>query len=170
MILLLALVVIALAVMLVVLFNRVRGMQQAYETLIASEDGGAAAAADHRFQRQLDHAQERLNTAAAEMEDLRAQLVRSVQGIGFTRYDAFDEMAGQLSYSLALVTPAGDGVVVSAINGRTDSRTYAKVLHGGASPQPMSDEERAALTDAVAALTAPVKPRLDDSGGGTTRD
>ena len=44
------------------------------------------------------------------------------------RYDALSEMSGQLSFSVALLNALGDGVVLSSINGRTETRTYAKIV------------------------------------------
>ena len=46
--------------------------------------------------------------------------------LAVVRYDALSEMSGQLSFSVALLNALGDGVVLSSINGRTETRTYAK--------------------------------------------
>ena len=42
------------------------------------------------------------------------------------RYDAFGDLAGALSFSAALLDDAGNGLVLSSINGRSETRTYAK--------------------------------------------
>jgi Protein of unknown function (DUF4446) len=54
-------------------------------------------------------------------------------------------MGGQLSYSLALLDEAGDGIVLTAINGRAETRSYAKEVKGGQSTHNLSDEEQAAI-------------------------
>jgi hypothetical protein len=64
------------------------------------------------------------------------------------RYDAFGDMGGRLSWSLALADDRGDGVVLTSISGRSDARTYAKNLAGWASDQPLSPEEEDAVTRA----------------------
>ena len=57
-------------------------------------------------------------------------------------------MSGQLSFSVALLNAAGDGVVLSSINGRSETRTYAKVVLAGAGAQELSPEEEQAVRSA----------------------
>ena len=73
---------------------------------------------------------------------------RALRDLAIVRYDALHEMTGQLSFSVALLNSAGDGVVLSSINGRSETRTYAKVVLGGAGTQPLSPEEQQAVRSA----------------------
>jgi hypothetical protein len=66
---------------------------------------------------------------------------RALREIAIIRYDALKEMSGRLSFSLALLNAVGDGVVLSSINGRAETRTYAKPVRGGKGTQPLSPEE-----------------------------
>lgn len=61
------------------------------------------------------------------------------------RYDAFGDMGGLLSFSAALMDDHGDGLVISSINGRTETRTYAKELTELRSEQSLSPEEEEAI-------------------------
>ena len=70
---------------------------------------------------------------------------RALRDLAVVRYDALSEMSGQLSFSVALLNALGDGVVLSSINGRSETRTYAKVVRGGAGAQPLSPEEEHAV-------------------------
>lgn len=81
---------------------------------------------------------------------LRELLAGAVQRVGLVRFDAFEDMGGQLSFSVALLNEAGDGVVVTSINGRQDTRVYAKPVTGGASGNNLSDEETEAIRQAMA--------------------
>lgn len=72
-----------------------------------------------------------------------------VQRVGLVRYDALEELAGQLSFSAALLNDEADGVVITTLNGRNDTRTWAKPIVKGASPFALSDEERQAITKAM---------------------
>ncbi len=56
---------------------------------------------------------------------------RALRDLAIVHYDALKEMSGHRSFSLALINAIGDGVVVSSINGRTETRTYAKVVQAG---------------------------------------
>ena len=54
-------------------------------------------------------------------------------------------MGGRLSFSAALLDGNGDGLVITSINGRQDTRTYAKRVRNGTSSRNLSDEERQAI-------------------------
>lgn len=73
---------------------------------------------------------------------------RALRDLAVVRYDALSEMTGQLSFSVALLNALGDGVVLSSINGRSETRTYAKVVQSGQGTQPLSPEEEYAVRTA----------------------
>jgi hypothetical protein len=75
--------------------------------------------------------------------------------VGLVRYDAFDDMGGHLSFSAALLDAAGNGVVITSINGRQDTRCYAKPVRGGESEYNLSAEEEAAIRQALAPAYEP---------------
>jgi hypothetical protein len=93
--------------------------------------------------------QRRVSTISRETAQLGKRLSGAVRTVGFTRYDAFPDIGGQLSFSAAFLDEAGDGVVLSIINGRSDSRSYAKAVRGGRSEHQLSEEERAAIAMAM---------------------
>jgi hypothetical protein len=72
----------------------------------------------------------------------------ALRDLAIIRYDALSEMSGQLSFSVALLNSLGDGVVLSSINGRSETRTYAKVIRSGDGAQPLSPEEEQAVRSA----------------------
>jgi hypothetical protein len=73
---------------------------------------------------------------------------RALRDIAVVRYDALREMSGHLSFSLALLNAMGDGVVLSSINGRAETRTYAKPIVAGHGDQELSPEEAQAVHSA----------------------
>jgi hypothetical protein len=76
---------------------------------------------------------------------LRELIAGTVSKVGLIRYDAFEDMGGALSFSVALLDEHRDGVVISAINGRTETRCYAKPVRDGTSEHNLSGEETAAI-------------------------
>ncbi len=72
----------------------------------------------------------------------------ALRDVAIVRYDALQEMSGQLSFSLALLNAVGDGVVLSSINGRAETRTYAKPVRAGKGVQQLSPEEAQAVHSA----------------------
>lgn len=74
----------------------------------------------------------------------------ALQKFHIVRYDAFEDMGGRLSFSAALLDDHGDGVVITSINGRTETRTYAKPVTALSSDHNLSEEEREAIAGAMA--------------------
>ena len=61
-------------------------------------------------------------------------LIRStVRHVGLLRYDAFEDVGGRLSFSCAMLDDEGSGVVLTSINGRQETRVYAKPVTTGTS-------------------------------------
>lgn len=75
---------------------------------------------------------------------------RAVQRVGVVRYDAFPDAGGRLSYSVALLDGAGNGVVLTTITGRSETRSYAKAVRAGTGTDPTSPEEQEAIAQALA--------------------
>jgi hypothetical protein len=100
----------------------------------------------------------RLRTAVEQLgvdgSRLAERVGGAVQRIGLVRYDAFEDMGGRLSFSAALLNESGDGVVITSINGRADTRCYAKPVTGAASGHNLSDEEAEAIRLAMAEKVA----------------
>ena len=82
---------------------------------------------------------------AAEVQALRTDMSTSLRHLAVVRYDAFGDMGGHLSWSMALLDDGGDGVVVTSIHGRSDSRTYAKNVSAWTANQQLSPEEEEAI-------------------------
>jgi hypothetical protein len=70
---------------------------------------------------------------------------QAIRDLAIVHYDALKEMSGQLSFSMAMINSAGDGVVLTSINGRSETRTYAKIVRAGHGVQSLSPEEQQAL-------------------------
>lgn len=83
-----------------------------------------------------------------EVAALKAESAQAMRHVAVVRYDAFTDTGGQLSWSLALLDDSGSGVVLSAIQGRNDSRSYAKNVAGWASETQLSPEEEDAISNA----------------------
>ncbi len=83
-----------------------------------------------------------------EVARLRDDAATSLRRPSVVRYDAFGDMGGRLSWSLALLDASGDGIVLTSIHGRSDARTYAKSVTRWQADQPLSPEEDEAVQGA----------------------
>jgi hypothetical protein len=68
---------------------------------------------------------------------------QAMRDLAIVHYDALKEMSGRLSFSMALINGEGDGVVLTSINGRSETRTYAKIVRAGHGRYLSPEEEQA---------------------------
>ena len=83
----------------------------------------------------------------------------SVRHVALLRFDAFEDVGGRLSFSCAMLDDHGSGVVITSINGRQETRVYAKPVTQRASPYNLSTEEDEAIRQAMAPAAEPVQAR-----------
>lgn len=105
-------------------------------------------------ERAIAQLQEAVRELSREDQRLAGRLTHAVQHVGMIRYDAFDDMGGRLSFSAAFLDAEGNGVVITSINGRQDTRCYSKPVQAGASNYNLSDEEEQAIRQALAGAVA----------------
>ena len=74
---------------------------------------------------------------------------RSLQHIGMVRFNPFDDTGSDQSFAIALLDDRRDGVVISSLHGRANTRVFAKPVADGGSPHHLSDEEAQAIRIAV---------------------
>ena len=101
--------------------------------------------AEEALSRDLREVSTRLSRLEAAVGQIADNLPRSIQGVGVVRYNPFEQMGSNMSFSLALLDGRANGVVVSVLNNRDGSRVYGKAVQRGTSNYPLSDEERQAL-------------------------
>ena len=83
------------------------------------------------------------------LQALSWQQRNSLSHTGLVRYNPFDDTGADLSFSLAVLTDEGDGLVLTSLWGRDEVRVYAKPVEHGLSRYPLSSEEKQALDLAV---------------------
>ncbi|HZG57285.1 DUF4446 family protein [Paenibacillus sp.] len=79
---------------------------------------------------------------------VEARAERWKTNVGVVRYNPFGERGSDLSFSVAFVDERKDGVVISALHSRDESRVYAKPLEAGTSGYPLTPEEKEAIIQA----------------------
>jgi hypothetical protein len=100
--------------------------------------------------RQIQRLEGAVRSLSATDRRQEALIEGTVRHVGLVRYDAFEDVGGRLSFSCALLDDHGTGVVVTSINGRQDTRVYAKPIVDGRSQYNLSIEEDEAIRRALA--------------------
>jgi Protein of unknown function (DUF4446) len=139
--------------------RRVRAAQQ-----VLLPDGATAGLVDR--QASLQRAQGRLEQGLRDLEALverqgevtEAGLRSSLRFQGMVRYDAYRDMGGQQSWSIALLDADQNGAVVTSLHARDHARVYLKEMAEGTPSQRLSPEEERAV---AIALGRPAPPPRD---------
>ena len=127
------------------LLVRVRRFARPFEALAAAAAQSNVADLLQAQLQGVERNSHRIEEVLTYTRRLRSQSMNALQGIGFLRYDAFDEVRGKQSFSCCLVDAHQNGVLITSIAGRTDSRTYAKPVKAGACDTAISEEEKQAI-------------------------
>jgi HAMP domain-containing protein len=97
----------------------------------------------------LDQVQAELASLGRKLAELERQSRLHVQKVGIVRFNAFPDTGSDLSFSIALLDANNDGIVLTSLYGRSESRTYAKPIKNGKSTYQLSEEEIAAIAKAT---------------------
>ncbi len=147
----LAALVVILLVAVAVQAGRLSRATQAYREIVRDTDTGGRSL--HDLLAGNASAVERTTERMADIEAMQALLEtrtqRSLQHIGMVRYNPFDDTGSDQSFAIALLDDRRDGVVISSLHGRSNTRIFAKPVADGSSPHNLSDEESEAIRIAV---------------------
>lgn len=94
----------------------------------------------------LDHAVTNMEPRLAAVEK---KLPEAISYTGVVSYDAFGDITGNLSRSIALLDREGNGIIISLLVGRSETRFFTKLVRSSADGEPLSPEEEAAVSQAL---------------------
>jgi len=147
----LALIVLVLLVIVLLQGARIGRATRAYREIVRDTDHGGRSL--HDLLAGNASAVERASERMAEMEAMHGLIdgrtQRSLQHIGMVRFNPFEDTGSDQSFAIALLDDRRDGVVISSLHGRSNTRVFAKPVADGGSPHNLSDEEAEAIRIAV---------------------
>ena len=136
-------------VLALVLLTRLTRLRAAYDRLVGGDSSASFVDAVRRQSSEVEGLRGDVRVLRDDLAAARADLSDALRHVAVVRYDAFGDMGGRLSFSAALLDDSGDGLVVTSINGRSETRTYAKGVSGGGSEHDLSPEEAQAISHAT---------------------
>jgi hypothetical protein len=140
--------IILLGLLLMFTYRRVARLRKTYGALLVSAEGKDLGELLSMYVEQMRLAASKADQLAKTSEQLERELQDSIQRVGLIRFDAFEGTGGEQSFALALLNAQGDGVVVSSLQGRAESRLYAKPVKKWDSAYNLSVEEKEAIAQA----------------------
>lgn len=146
-----ALAALVLILIIVMIVNGVKmsKLKKAYKSFMEGKDGKSL---EDTLILRLNQVDELL--ASDEDTKKKVQMVlnhldHTYQKVGLVKYDAFNEMGGKLSFSLALLNRKNDGFIINAMHSREGCYTYIKEVINGNSIIMLAEEEKEALEMAM---------------------
>jgi hypothetical protein len=97
----------------------------------------------------VENNQLRIEGVTRGLDELREKSRRFFQHTGLVRYDAFEDVGGQQSYSLCLLDGDKNGILLTYLTGRNSTRSYTVSVKSGVPSRKLSDEETRALDEAL---------------------
>lgn len=142
-------VIIGLVVVAIVHSRRIRRANSSYRSLVSDSQGAS-------LQQLLDSHLGKVIEVGTKMEELTAVYEAlegrsrgSLQHVGIVRFNPFEDTGSDQSFAIALLDDRRDGIVLSSLHGRGQTRVFAKPVEGGESTHQLSDEEAQAIRIAV---------------------
>lgn len=139
-----------------VLWMTVRRLREAQRVLLSDGTSESVVERQSALQRSVQRLEERLQglegRVTAERAETDEALGAAIRFQGLVRYDAYSDMGGQQSWSIALLDGSRTGSVVTSLHARDHARVYLKQLVGGEPSQRLSPEEERAVLLAMREL------------------
>ena len=145
----LAALVVVLIIILIVNSVKMSKLKKNYKIFMEGKD---AKSLEDTLIRRLDQIDDLMESDKENKEAIQVvldHLDATYQKVGLVKYDAFNEMGGKLSFSLALLNRKNDGFIINAMHSREGCYTYIKEIISGNSVILLSEEEKEALEEAV---------------------
>mgnify|MGYP002517199273 len=146
----LSVVSIILAVVLIIVLCKLKTLKRRVDSLTRGKDTESLEDIIVSYLERVESLEEGEEITRAALNAIKDNLKITYQKTGLVKYDAFREMSGALSYSLALLDKENNGVLISSMYSREGCYTYAKEIIKGESKINLSEEEAEALKQAVA--------------------
>ena len=141
--------IIVLAVALIIQSRRIRRATDAYRSLVSDSQGGSLQQLLDSHLGKVIEVGTRMEELGAMYETLETRSRGSLQHVGMVRFNPFEDTGSDQSFAIALLDDRRDGIVLSSLHGRGQTRIFAKPVEGGESKHQLSDEEAQAIRIAV---------------------
>ena len=125
-------------------------MQRRYRKMMGTAEGADLEQMLNDNSNRMKKALDDVKAMDSEISAVKNLLEKAITRVAIVRFDAFEDISSDLSFSIALLDDNNNGVVISSLNGRDSSSTYAKPIERGISTKyKLSAEEEQVLREAL---------------------
>lgn len=140
--------VFVLAVLLVISLRKISGLNKKYAAFMKGSNGKDLESTILTRFSEMDKMKTDIEYIYGKLNIACDMLLNTYQKMSIVKYDAFKEMGGKLSFSLALLDDKNNGFILTSVHTREGCYTYVKEIIKGESFVVLSEEERSALEEA----------------------
>lgn len=142
-------VILFLLILLIINNSKLKKVEKKYDLFMRGKD---AESLEDCIMKQIEDISE-LKIADSKknksIKELQENMILAYQKVGIVKYDAFKEMGGKLSFSLALLDKKNTGFIINSMHSREGCYTYIKEVIEGKTFITLGDEEKEALNMAI---------------------
>ena len=143
-----ALLTLILLILMIVSLCKLRKLRKKYEAFTRGKNGESLEDTVNEYLDKVDHSIDLLTMTREELINLRKNQKIAFQKMGIVKYNAFFDLSGELSYSLALLDKMDNGFILNSVHSREGSYSYIKEVRAGECDIELSKEEKQALEQA----------------------
>lgn len=142
-------VVFILLVLIIVNMSQMRKLKKSYKVFMTGKNGKNLEETLIKRLDQVDSLLAANDDNEKHIKELFDDMQHTYQKMGLIKYDAFNEMGGKLSFSLAMLDVKNNGFIINAMHTREGCYTYIKEIVDGNSIIVLSEEDKEALSRAM---------------------
>lgn len=145
----LTVVMLAVLILLIVQITKVNGLKKRLDNFLVGRDGGSL---EQDIVRLVEDNKSLKISADRNRKDIRTlykKMESAYQKMGLVKYDAFHQMGGQLSFSLALLDENNNGFIINSVHSTEGCYSYTKEIKNGVCSISLGKEETEALEMAI---------------------
>ncbi len=140
---------VAIIVLLCLVYDKYNRLQNSYNVFMKGKNGKSLEKSIFRRFEKLKKIEKIAEENREEIDKIYKKMEGHYQKVGIVKYDAFHEMGGKLSFSLAMLDMRNNGFIINAMHTREGCYTYIKEIIDGNSVIVLSEEEQEALKRAM---------------------
>lgn len=141
--------IIVLFIMIIILFTKYSKLKKSYQKFMTGKNAKSLETEITSLFEDINFLKISSKKNDANIKKIEKNLLLAYQKVGIVRYDAFREMGGKLSFSIALLNNENNGFILNSVHSTEGCYTYTKEIVKGESFITLGEEEKEALDKAM---------------------
>lgn len=149
--------ILILLILLIVQMVKISKLTKKYDKFMLGKEAGSLEEEIVNLFQDINFLKEITDTNRKEIKNIYKKMRFTYQKLGVVKYDAFKQMGGMLSFSLALLNEDNDGFIINSVHSSDGCYSYTKVIQDGKCKLALGEEEQQALDMAMGETSEKIK-------------